>query len=135
MEIDIEESGRGVVTAPDGESMKQAREWIEGIVAKPEVGAVYDAKVVRVIDGVGAIVEFLKGKDAMIHISELQWKRTERVEDILNVGDEIKAKCVEYNQMEGKTRLSLKQMEPRTEGMPAGAPRCTWRPQRVGSMR
>lgn len=117
VDIDIEDSGLVFVTAPDGESMKQAREWIEGIVAKPEEGAVYDAKVVRIIDGIGAIVEFLKGKDAMIHISELQWKRTERVEDVLNVGDEVKAKCVEYNKMDGKTRLSLKQMQPRPEGM------------------
>ena len=113
VEIDIEDSGLVFVTAPDGETMKKASEWIGGIVAKPEPGKVYDCKVVRVIDGVGAIVEFLKGKDAMIHISELQWKRTERVEDILNVGDEVQAKCVEYDAVAGKTRMSLKQMQER----------------------
>jgi len=135
VEIDIEDSGLVFVTSPDGEKMKLAKEWIEGIVAKPEVGAIYDCKVVRVIDGVGAIVEFLRGKDGMIHISELQWKRTERVEDILNLGDEIKAKCVEYDPIDGKTRLSLKQMEERPEGTfndrPSG-PRRSGPPNRSG---
>ena len=123
VEIDIEDSGLVFVTSVDGESMQKAKEWIAGIVEKPEVGKVYDAKVVRIIDGVGAIVEFSRGKDAMIHISELQWKRTEKVEDIVNVGDEIQAKCVEYDAADGKTRLSLKQMTERPEGMPPDRPR------------
>lgn len=118
VEIDIEDSGLVFVTALNGEAMQKAKEWIQGIVAKPEVGKVYKCKVVRVIAGVGAIVEFLRGKDAMIHISELQWQRTENVEDVLNVGDEIDAICVEYDAIEGKTRMSLKQMTPRPEGMP-----------------
>jgi len=117
VEIDIEDSGLVFVTSADGESMAKAKEWIEGIVAKPEVGTVYDCKVVRIIDGVGAIVEFLRGKDAMIHISELQWKRTENVEDVLSVGDEVKAKCVEYDDAEGKTRMSIKQMTEAPAGM------------------
>ena len=116
VEIDIEDSGLVFVTAPDGEVMEKAREWIQGIVEKPEVGKIYKSKVVRIIDGVGAIVEFLRGKDAMIHISELQWKRTENVEDVLKLGDEIDAICVEFDQMDNKTRLSLKQMTPRPEG-------------------
>ena len=107
VEIDIEDSGLVFVTALNGEAMAKAKEWIEGIVAKPEVGKVYECKVVRIIDGTGAIVEFLRGKDAMIHISELQWKRTEKVEDVLKVGDVIQAKCVEYDAVEGKTRFSL----------------------------
>ncbi len=118
VEIDIEDSGLVFVTATNGESMQKAKEWIEGIVAKPEVGKVYKCKVVRVIAGVGAIVEFLRGKDAMIHISELQWQRTVNVEDVLNVGDELDAICVEFDAIEGKTRMSLKQMTPRPEGMP-----------------
>ncbi|HLC75990.1 MAG TPA: polyribonucleotide nucleotidyltransferase [Candidatus Peribacterales bacterium] len=118
VEIDIEDSGLVFVTALNGESMQKAKEWIQGIVAKPEVGKVYKCKVVRVIAGVGAIVEFLRGKDAMIHISELKWERTENVEDVLNLGDEIDAVCVEFDVTEGKTRMSLKQMTPRPEGMP-----------------
>lgn len=135
VEIDIEDSGLIFVTAPDGESMQKAREWIEQIVAKPEVGAIYDAKVVRIIDGVGAIVEFLGSKDGMVHISELQWKRTENVEDIVNVGDEVKVKCVEYNAVDGKTRLSIRQLTDRPEGMPerpSGPPHRSGPPRRDG---
>jgi len=123
VEIDIEDSGLIFVTALNGDAMQKAKEWIQGIVAKPEVGKVYDCKVVRIIDGVGAIVEFLRGKDAMIHISELQWQRTEKVEDVLKMGDEVKAKCVEFDAVEGKTRMSLKQMTEPPEGFSAAPPR------------
>ncbi|HVW66324.1 MAG TPA: polyribonucleotide nucleotidyltransferase [Candidatus Peribacteraceae bacterium] len=116
VEIDIEDSGLVFVTATNGDAMQKAKEWIEGIVAKPEVGKVYECKVVRIIDGTGAIVEFLKGKDAMIHISELAWGRTEKVEDVLKLGDVVQAKCVEFDPVEGKTRMSLKQMTPPPEG-------------------
>ena len=123
VEIDIEDSGIVFVTAPNGDVMQKAKEWIEGIVMKPEVGKVYDCKVVRIIDGVGAIVEFGHGKDAMIHISELQWSRTEKVEDVLKVGQEVKAKCVEFDAAEGKTRMSLKQMSAPPEGYVPPPPR------------
>lgn len=123
VEIDIDDSGLVFVTSADGDSMAKAKEWIGNIVAKPEVGTVYDCNVVRIIDGVGAIVEFLGGKDAMIHISELQWSRTENVEDVVKVGDQVQAKCVEYNADDGKTRMSLKQMTERPEGMPEPRPR------------
>jgi polyribonucleotide nucleotidyltransferase len=123
VEIDIEDSGLVFVTAPNGETMQKAREWIEMIVAKPEVGKIYDSKIVRIIDGVGAIAEFLGGKDGMVHISELQWKRTENVEDIVKVGDELKLKVVEYSAADGKTRLSLKQMTDRPAGYEERPPR------------
>ncbi len=116
VEIDIDDSGLIFVTSTSGDAMQKAKEWIEGIVAKPEVGKVYSAKIVRIIPGVGAIAEFLRGKDGMIHISELQWGRTESVEDIVQVGQELDVKVVEYDAMEGKTRLSLKQMSAPPEG-------------------
>ena len=121
VEIDIEDSGLIFVTSVNGEAMQKAKEWIQKLVAKPEVGAIYDAKVVRIIDGVGAIVEFLGGKDGMVHISELQWSRTEKVEDVLKVGQEVKVKCIEYDPVEGRTRLSLKQLQPRPESSGGGA--------------
>ncbi len=116
VEIDIEDSGLLFITSANGEAMQKAKEWIQGIVAKPEVGKVYHSKVTRIIDGVGAIVEFLPGKDGMVHISELQWGRTEHVEDILKMGQEVDVKVIEYDAMEGKTRLSLKQMTEPPEG-------------------
>lgn len=135
VEIDIEDSGLVFVTAPDGAVMDKAREWIMGIVEKPEVGKVYDATVTRIIDGTGAIVEFARGKDAMIHISELQWARTEKVEDIVKVGDVIKAKCVEYDAQEGKTRLSLKQMTAPPAGYVPPPPRPSFGGPRRGPPR
>ncbi len=132
VEIDIEDSGLVFVTALSGDAMQKAKEWIQGIVEKPEVGKIYDAKIVRIIDGVGAIAEFARGKDGMIHISELAWARTAKVEDVVNVGDVLKVKCVEFDAVEGKTRLSLKQMTappagyvppaPRTGGFSRGGP-------------
>lgn len=125
VEIDINDDGTVFVTSKDGEMMKRAKEWIANLVAKPEVGKVYDCKIVRIIDGVGAIAEFLGAKDGMVHISELQWQRTERVEDVVQVGQELQLKCVEFDAAEGKTRLSLKQMQSPPEGYvePVRAPR------------
>ena len=117
VEIDIEDSGLIFITSVNGEAMQKAKEWIGGIVEKPEVGKIYDGKVVRIIDGVGAIVEFLRGKDGMLHISELQWKRTENVQDVVNIGDELKVKVVEFDPVEDRTRLSIKQLTERPAGM------------------
>jgi polyribonucleotide nucleotidyltransferase len=71
-------------------------------------------------------VEFGRGKDAMIHISELQWARTEKVEDVLKVGQVVKAKCVEFDAQEGKTRLSLKQTTAPPAGWVAPPPRSSF---------
>ncbi|MBI3336448.1 polyribonucleotide nucleotidyltransferase [Candidatus Peregrinibacteria bacterium] len=125
VEIDIEDSGLIFVTAKNGEAMLKAKEWIEGLTARPEVGKTYDCKVVRIVAGVGAIVEFLRGKDAMIHISELQWQRTENVEDVLKMGDQVKALCIEFDPVENRTRMSLKQLQERPAGFvdrPQGGP-------------
>lgn len=123
VEIDIEDSGILFITSVNMESMAKAKAWIEGIVSKPEVGKVYKAKVTRIIPGVGAIVEFLPGKDGMVHISELQWKRTEQVEDVVQLGQELDVKVIEYDAMEGKTRLSLRQMSTPPEGFAPPPPR------------
>lgn len=135
VEIDIEDSGLVFVTALSGDAMAKAKEWIQGIVMKPKVGDIYDAKIVRIIDGVGAIAEFGHGKDGMIHISELQWKRTEKVEDVVKVGDMVKVKCVEYDPMDGKTRLSLKQMTAPPEGWTPPPPRPSFGGPRRGPPR
>ncbi len=132
VEIDIEDSGLIFVTSLNGEAMEKAKTWIAAIIEKPEVGKVYKGKVVRIIDGTGAIVEFLPGKDAMIHISELAWGRTENVEDVLKMGQEVEAKVIEYDAQEGKTRMSLKQMTPPPEGYVAPVRRPFGGPPRGG---
>jgi len=123
VEIDIEDSGLIFVTSVNGEAMEKAKAWIAAIVEKPEVGKVYKGKIIRIIDGVGAIMEFLPGKDGMIHISEMAWGRTEKVEDVVKMGQELEAKVIEFDAMEGKTRLSLKQMTPPPAGWVAPPPR------------
>ena len=79
---------------------------IKGIVAEPELGAVYDAVVKTVVD-FGAFVEFLPGKEGLIHISELDKTRVEKVEDVLNVGDKVRVKLIGFDRF-GKVKLSRK---------------------------
>jgi polyribonucleotide nucleotidyltransferase len=120
VQIDIEDSGLIFITSVNGEAMEKAKAWIASLVEKPEVGKVYRGKITRIIPGVGAILEFLPSKDGMIHISELQWTRTENVEDVVKIGNELEAKLIEYDPVNGKSRLSLRQMSPPPEGFVPG---------------
>ncbi len=103
--IDIEESGLIFITAENEESGNKAKETIEGIIKEYKVGEIVTGKVVNILD-FGAIVEFGKGKDGMIHISELANRRVEKVTDIVDVGDEVKVKIKRIEG--GKISLSLK---------------------------
>ncbi len=80
---------------------------IKGIVAIPEVGEVYDGKVKSIMP-FGAFVEFMPGKDGLLHISEIKWERLENMEGVLEVGEEIKVKLIEVDKKTGKFRLSRK---------------------------
>ena len=103
--IDIEESGLIFITAENEESGNKAKETIEGIIKEYKVGEIVAGKVVQIMD-FGAIVEFGKGKDGMIHISELANRRVEKVTDVVNIGDEVKIKIKRIEN--GRTSLSLK---------------------------
>ncbi len=96
--IDIEEDGRVFISAPNAEMGEAARKIIEGIVKEPEIGEIYDGKVVRIME-FGAFVEFLPGKDGLVHISKLDKTRVEKVEDVVNVGDDIKVQVIEIDKM------------------------------------
>ena len=85
--IDIDDDGTIYIASKDIEACRAARQTIEDIVFEPEAGAIYEGKVVRVISNLGAFIEIRPGKDAMCHIKDLEFKRTEKVEDVLNVGD------------------------------------------------
>ncbi|MFZ9505122.1 MAG: S1 RNA-binding domain-containing protein, partial [Cyclobacteriaceae bacterium] len=85
---------------------------IKGIVAVPEVGTVYTGKV-KTITQFGAFVEFLPGKDGLLHISEIKWERLETMEGVLKVGEEVQVKLVEVDKKTGKFRLSMKALLPR----------------------
>ncbi len=97
------------------ECMDKALEWINGICAVPEVGKVYHGKVVSILE-FGAFVEILPGKEGLLHISELDWKKTEKVEDVLNVGDEVDVKLLEIDAKTGKMRLSRRALIEKPEG-------------------
>ena len=106
------------------EGMDQALEWIKGITTVPEVGQVYKGKVVSILD-FGAFVEILPGKEGLLHISEIDWRKLDKVEDVLHVGDEVEVKLLEIDPKTGKMRLSRKVLIEKPEGYvePARKPR------------
>ena len=103
VKIDIEDDGRVFISTPDAEAAAKARKIIEGIAKDIEVGEVYTGKVVRIMN-FGAFVELLPGKDGMIHISKLANHRVEKVEDVVNIGDEIE---VRVHEIDAQGRVNL----------------------------
>ena len=104
--IDINDDGNIYIASEDIEACRAARQIIEGIVFEPEVGALYYGKVVRIIP-IGAFVELAPGKDGMVHIKDLEFKRTEKVEDVLNIGDYTWVKVTGIDER-GRVNLSRK---------------------------
>ena len=105
--IDIDDDGSIFIASEDIEACRAARQTIENIVFEPEVGALYYGKVVRIIP-IGAFIELAPGKDGMCHIKDLEFKRTEKVEDVLNVGDMTWVKVTEIDDR-GRVNLSRKE--------------------------
>jgi polyribonucleotide nucleotidyltransferase len=110
--IDIEDDGTVKVAAVDQTAAQKAIDWIRGIVAEPEVGAVYNGKVVKTVD-FGAFVNFLGARDGLVHISELSAQRVGKVTDVVNVGDSVKVKCLGIDDR-GKVKLSMKNIDQTT---------------------
>jgi polyribonucleotide nucleotidyltransferase len=118
--INLEEVGNfGEVSifSPQKEGLEKAVAWIKGIVAVPEVGTVYESKVKSVMP-YGAFVEFLPGKQGLLHISEVSWKRLETMDGVLNEGDTVKVKLIGVDHKTGKFKLSRKALMPKPEGRP-----------------
>ncbi|PIU45260.1 MAG: polyribonucleotide nucleotidyltransferase [Ignavibacteriales bacterium CG07_land_8_20_14_0_80_59_12] len=105
-EINIEDDGRIIIASTSKEASDKARQAIERIVEVPEMGKVYKATVRRIAD-FGAFVEILPGKDALLHISQIDVNRVEKVSDVLKVGDEIEVKIVKIDE-DGKIGVSRK---------------------------
>ncbi|MCR4936135.1 MAG: polyribonucleotide nucleotidyltransferase [Oscillospiraceae bacterium] len=105
--IDINDDGTIYIASEDIEACRAARTIIENIVFEPEVGKLYYGKVVRIIP-IGAFVELAPGKDGMVHIKDLEYKRTEKVEDVLNIGDMTWVKVTEIDDR-GRVNLSRKE--------------------------
>ena len=103
-QIDVEDDGRVFIAAVDQEAGKKAIDWIKSLTDEVEVGKIYKGKVVRIMP-FGAFVEVLPGQDGLVHISKLTDHRVERVEEVLNVGDEVMVKAVEIDS-QGRLNLS-----------------------------
>jgi polyribonucleotide nucleotidyltransferase len=110
--IDIQDDGTIKVASADGESIKAALKWIKSIVAEPEVGEIYEGKVVKIMD-FGAFVNFFGPRDGLVHISELASKRVAKVNDVVKEGDIVKVKLVGVDDR-GKVRLSMKVVDQAT---------------------
>jgi polyribonucleotide nucleotidyltransferase len=115
--VNIEEVGKyGEVSvfSPAKEGLDKAVAWIKGIVAIPEVGEEYESTVKSIMP-YGAFVEFMPGKQGLLHISEVSWKRLENLEGILAEGDKVKVKLIGIDHKTGKFKLSRKVLIPKPE--------------------
>ena len=117
-QIDVEDDGRVFIAAVDQEAGKKAIDWIKSLTDEVEVGRIYQGKVVRIMP-FGAFVEVLPNQDGLVHISKLTDHRVERVEEVVNVGDEIVVKAVEVDS-QGRLNLSRQAAieELTTKGLP-----------------
>ncbi|MBD9009068.1 MAG: polyribonucleotide nucleotidyltransferase [Clostridiales bacterium] len=106
--ISIEDDGQVFIAAVGAESGEKAKKMIEDIIKEPEVGEIYEGKVVSVLD-FGAFVNILPGKDGLIHISKLAKGRVEKVTDVVNVGDTVKVEIIEIDEKKG--RINLRRIE------------------------
>ena len=107
--IDIQDDGTVKVASSSGTAIAAAMKWIKSIVSEPEVGEIYDGKIVKVVD-FGAFVNFFGAKDGLVHVSELANKRVNKVSDVVNEGDLVKVKLLGFDNR-GKVRLSMKQVD------------------------
>ncbi len=110
--IDIEDDGTIKIAATTEEASQKAIDWIRGIVAEPELGAIYVGKVVKTAD-FGAFVNFLGSRDGLVHISELTTSRVNKTTDIVNVGDSVRVKCLGFDDR-GKVKLSMRVVDQAT---------------------
>ncbi len=104
--IEINDEGLVSIAAVDGESGQAAIDWVNSIVEEPEVGKIYEGKVVKLMD-FGAFVNFMGSRDGLVHISQLKNERVEKVSDVVNEGDTVKVKVLDIDSR-GKVKLSMK---------------------------
>ena len=108
VKIDINDEGTVFIASPDGDSLEAAKKEIENLVKVPEPGEIYTGKVTRIMN-FGAFVEILPGKEGLVHISKIAKERIDKVEDVLNVGDEVTVKVTEIDS-QGRINLTRKDL-------------------------
>ena len=111
--IDIDDDGTVKIYASDSEGLNAAIERIQAITAEAEIGAIYEGKVVRIVD-FGAFINFLPGKDGLVHISQIAHERVNAVTDYLEEGQMVKVKCLDVDNR-GRIKLSIKETLPAPE--------------------
>jgi polyribonucleotide nucleotidyltransferase len=116
-QIEVDDDGMVYISSTEQESGEAAMAFVKGLMAEPEVGKVYKGVVKTIVD-FGAFVEYLPGRDGLLHISELEHFRVGNVEDVLQVGDEVEVKLVEIDSRTGKVRLSRRALLPPPETVP-----------------
>jgi len=110
--INVEDDGTVKVASSDHEAIKAAIKWIRGLTAEPEIGQIYDGKIVKVMD-FGAFVNFFGPKDGLVHVSELAQQRVASPKDVVKEGQAVKVKLLGFDDR-GKVRLSMKQVDQNT---------------------
>jgi polyribonucleotide nucleotidyltransferase len=110
--VDIDDEGVIKISSSDLTQIEAARKWILGIVEEPEVGKIYNGKVVNIVD-FGAFVNFMGGRDGLVHVSEIKNERVQNVSDVLSEGQEVKVKVLEIDGR-GKVRLSMRVVDQET---------------------
>ncbi|MDP1630147.1 MAG: polyribonucleotide nucleotidyltransferase [Caulobacter sp.] len=110
--IDIGEDGTIRIAAPDQAKIDAAKEWIKSIASEPEIGAIYNGKVVKVVD-FGAFVNFFGAKDGLVHVSQISNERVSKPSDVLTEGQMVKVKLLGFDDR-GKTKLSMKIVDQET---------------------
>ena len=110
--VDIDDEGLIKVSSSDLSQIEAAMNWIKGIVEEPEIGKIYNGKVVNIVD-FGAFVNFMGGKDGLVHVSEMRNERVEKVADVVSEGQEVKVKVLEIDPR-GKVRLSMRVVDQET---------------------
>jgi polyribonucleotide nucleotidyltransferase len=110
--VDIDDEGLIKISSSDVSQIEAAMNWIRGIVEEPEIGKVYNGKVVNIVD-FGAFVNFMGGKDGLVHVSEMRNERVEKVSDVVSEGQEVKVKVLEIDPR-GKVRLSMRVVDQET---------------------
>jgi polyribonucleotide nucleotidyltransferase len=107
VDVEIDDDGKVYVSGSDYNALQKALEEIKAITAEPEMGKIYKAKVVKIME-FGAFAEFLPGKDGLIHVSEISDKRVNNVGDVLKEGEEVMVKLTKIDIKTGKVSLSIK---------------------------
>ena len=110
--VDIDDTGTVKVSASDSGKIKAAVDWIKSIASEPEVGQIYDGKVVKIVD-FGAFVNFFGAKDGLVHISQISKEKVGKVSDVLSEGQQVKVKLLGFDDR-GKTKLSMKIVDQET---------------------